>query len=184
MAAHVLLIRTFRGLAGFVHLRTPEVEMTATAEAVAPRATNKIAPFPHQYELTVTAVGDRLGRVSSGPRPDIIGGPPAQFGGRDDWWSPEHLLLGAVSLCLLTTFEALVAARGVTVIDYASQVKGILDRTTEGPVFTSIVLDVALKVPEAQKERAVELLERAKRLCIVSQALKPPVDLRLTVAAG
>lgn len=158
--------------------------MTATAEAVARPATKGIAPFPHHYEVSVTAVGDGQGRICAGPRPEIMGGPPAQFGGRDDWWSPEHLLLSAVSLCLLTTFRALAEARGVTVIDYASQVKGILDRTAEGAAFTSIVLDVGLTVPEAQKDRAVELLERAKRICIVSHALKPPVDLRVTVAAG
>ncbi|HET7293437.1 MAG TPA: OsmC family protein [Vicinamibacteria bacterium] len=158
--------------------------MTATAERVAPRASKAIEPFPHHYELKVTGTGDGQGRISAGARPDIVGGPPAQFGGRDDWWSPEHLLLGAVSLCLLTTFRALADARGVEVMDYSSQVKGILDRTSEGPAFTSIVLDVELKVPEGQKERAAELLERAKRICIVSHALRPPVDLRTTVAAG
>lgn len=158
--------------------------MTATAEAVARPATKGMAPLPHHYELSVIAAGEGQGRICAGPRPEIIGGPPAQFGGRDDWWSPEHLLLSAVSLCLLTTFRALAEAREVTVIGYSSQVKGILDRTAEGPAFTSIVLDVGLMVPEAQKERAVELLERAKRICIVSRALKPPVDLRVTVAAG
>lgn len=158
--------------------------MTATVEAVAGPATKGIAPFPHHYELSVTATAEGQGSIRAGQRPEIVGGPPSQFGGRDDWWSPEHLLLGAVSLCLLTTFRALADARGVSVIGYSSLVKGILDRTAEGPAFTSIVLDVGLTVPEAQKERAVELLERAKRLCIVSHALKPPVDLRVTVAEG
>lgn len=106
--------------------------MTATVEAVARPATKRIAPFPHHYELSVTAAAEGQGRIHAGQRPEIVGGPPAQFGGRDDWWSPEHLLLGAVSLCLLTTFRALADARGVSVIGYSSLVKGILDRTAEG----------------------------------------------------
>lgn len=158
--------------------------MTTAGEDVARRPPSKVAPFPHHYELSVTAMGDGRGRISAGSRPDILGGAPAQFGGRDEWWSPEHLLLGAVSLCLLTTFRALADARGVAVSGYSSQVKGILDRTAEGPAFTSIVLDVGLTVPEAEKERAADLIERAKRLCIVSHALKPPVDLRVTLTAG
>jgi organic hydroperoxide reductase OsmC/OhrA len=158
--------------------------MTTTADVMGRTATKGFAPFPHHYELSLSATDEGQGRICAGPRLEIMGGPPAQFGGRDDWWSPEHLLLGAVSLCLFTTFRALAQARDVIVTGYSSQVKGILDRTADGPAFTSIVLHVGLTVPEGQKERAVELLERAKRICIVSRALKPPVDLRVTVAAG
>src|SRR5262245_34643923 len=139
--------------------------MTTTVDALAGTATKGLAPFPHHYEVSIKVTDEGQCRICAGPRPELMGGPPAQFGGRDDWWSPEHLLLGAVSLCLFTTFRALAQARDVILAGYSSQVKGILDRTTDGPAFTSIVLDVGLTVPEGQKERAVELLERAKRIC-------------------
>jgi organic hydroperoxide reductase OsmC/OhrA len=45
------------------------------------------------------------------------------------------------------------------------------------------VLEVSLGVPEAHRAQAVELLESAKRHCIVSHALRPPVDLRVSVAS-
>jgi organic hydroperoxide reductase OsmC/OhrA len=157
--------------------------MIATTERLT-RPAPRVEPFPHHYELSVTATADGQARLSALPRPDIVGGPPPQFGGLEESWSPEHLLLGAVSLCLLTTFKALADATGVRPISYSSRVKGILDRISDGLAFTLIVLDVDVRVPDAQAQAANELLLKAHRLCIVSRALKPSVELRMTVVAG
>jgi organic hydroperoxide reductase OsmC/OhrA len=133
--------------------------------------------------LSINAEGDAC-RIQAPPRAEIVGGAPRQFGGRDDWWSPEHLLLGAASLCLMVTFRSLAEARGLELRGYSSRIKGALDRTSEGLTFTSIVLEVTLAVPEAELARATELLETAKRCCIVSHALKPPVDLRVSLVSA
>jgi organic hydroperoxide reductase OsmC/OhrA len=158
------------------------MKATLVEDVTAP-AKAEVAPFPHYYELSVTTQ-DGLCRLQAPPRAEILGGAPVQFGGRDDCWSPEHLLLGAASVCLEVTFRAFAEKRGMAVNGYTSHIKGVLDRTFEGPAFTSIVLEVSLVVPEADRARAVELLESAKRHCIVSHALKPPVDLRVSVVSG
>lgn len=118
--------------------------------------------------------------MSAPPRPEFRGGAPPEFGGRDDWWSPEHLLLTAAGLCLKTTFEVFAARARLTVLAYSSQVEGTLDKTPHGLAFTSIAIAVELVVAETDTARAGDLLRTAKENCIVANALKTPV--RLTVA--
>ena len=77
------------------------------------------ARFPHHYEVRVEG-GSGGAIVSAAPRPEFRGGPPVEFDGRDDWWSPEHLLLSAAGLCLKTTFEALARRAGVAVIAHGA----------------------------------------------------------------
>ncbi len=138
------------------------------------------APFPHRYEVTLQDEGEG-GRLTADPRPPILGGAPRDFDGSDDWWSPEHLLLSSLSLCLLTTLKAVAAKARLALSAYVSRAKGVLDKTPAGLAFTSITLQVSLRVDAADVERAQQLLESAKRHCIVSNSLKPPVTLQVTV---
>jgi organic hydroperoxide reductase OsmC/OhrA len=139
-----------------------------------------VAPFPHRYEVALSGK-DMGGVLTAAGRPAIAGGPPSQLGGRDDWWSPEDLLLAALSLCLVSTFQVFAAGRQLRVISYGSRVKGTLDRTPEGLRFTAIVIEVDLVVPVGEKERAEGLLASAKEHCIVANGLSTPVDLRPVV---
>src|SRR6185369_14403591 len=117
----------------------------------------KRVAFPHHYDVALEWDGQAGANITAEPRPQIVGGAPSQFGGRDDWWSPEHLLLSAVSLCLMTTFQAFARKHALSVARYGSLVRGILDKTPEGLGFTSIVLEVDLSVAEADVARAREL---------------------------
>ena len=141
------------------------------------------APFPHHYHVRVEG-GAGGAVVSAAPRPEFRGGAPTEFGGRDDWWSPEHLLLSAAGLCLKTTFDAFAARARVPVLAYTSQVKGALDKTPEGLVFTTIEIEVEVVVAPEHVDRAGELLRSAKKHCIVANALKAPVELAASVRAA
>lgn len=145
--------------------------------------TGKRAPFPHQYDVTITGPGEAalLGAVSA---PALEGGAPATFGGRDDWWSPEHLLLASLGLCLKTTFDSFAARDGLTVRDYRSRVRGVLDKSPAGLVFTAFTVDVELSVAATDVEKARATLDQAKRWCLISNALKTPVDVRLELHAA
>ena len=138
------------------------------------------APFPHRYHVRVEG-GSGGAVVSAAPRPEFRGGAPAEFGGRDDWWSPEHLLLSAAGLCLKATFDAVAARARVPVLAYSSRVDGVLDKTPAGPGFTSIAIEVDVLVAPEHADRARELLQSAKKHCIVANALKAPVALVATV---
>jgi organic hydroperoxide reductase OsmC/OhrA len=152
----------------------------ATADKPKPRAT----PWPHDYEVSLQWEGGDAGLLSAGSRPAIVTGPPPQFGGEPEWWSPEHLLLSAVSSCLMTTFRAFAAKQALDVQRYSSVVKGMLAKTPTGIMFTSIVISVDLTAAPDRLVDAVRLLEDAKHYCIVANALKTPVDLRISPRAA
>jgi organic hydroperoxide reductase OsmC/OhrA len=115
------------------------------------------------------------------PREPIEGGAPSEFGGRDSWWSPEHLLLSALGLCLLTTFEALARKARLTVLGYSSRAEATLDRTAAGLAFTALGLRVQVEVAPADAERTPRLLASAKKHCLVANALAIPVTLDVAV---
>jgi organic hydroperoxide reductase OsmC/OhrA len=119
--------------------------------------------------------------LSSGARPTLIGGPPPELGGRDDWWSPEHLLLSSVGLCLQATFQAMAARRGLSPVGYRSDVTGALGKTSTGIELVSLLVRVEIKVPPGMQERAAAVIETAKKHCIVANSLKRKVEIVSTV---
>lgn len=140
-------------------------------------------PFPHRYEVGLSWEAGREGLVTAPPRPPIAGGPPPEFDGRPELWSPEHLLLSALNLCQMTTFLALAAKARLEVVSYRSGASGVLDKTAEGLRFTAIRLRVALRVPPADIERGRQLVHTAHKHCIVSNALKIGVEIEDAVTA-
>jgi organic hydroperoxide reductase OsmC/OhrA len=140
-----------------------------------------IAPFPHHYEVSVRSTGAGQGIASANGRA-LTCGPPPQFGGQPSWWSPEELLIASAALCLMTTFDALAARERLEVSHYESRAEGVLDKTREGILFTSITLHVDVDVAAASDvARAERVLAAAHRYCIVSNALKPSVQVRTRV---
>lgn len=140
-------------------------------------------PFPHHYETTLVWEGGSQAAIWSGQRPVLVGGPPPEFDGEPGWWSPEHLLLSAANLCLMTTYMALARKTGLQVANYRSSAEGVLEKTKEGIVFTRITLRVRIDAPPDRLEDARKLLETAKKYCIVSNALKRPVEVEAEINA-
>jgi organic hydroperoxide reductase OsmC/OhrA len=138
----------------------------------------KPAPFPHNYTVKLE---DR--RLAAPPRAPIAVGAPLQFGGSDEVWGPEELLVGAALECLWTTFDAYARHDGLRVEGFSGTGVAVLDKGKPVPVFTSITLSITLAVPPGSEERARSLLATAGQHCIVSNALKVPVTLDVTMSA-
>lgn len=141
-------------------------------------------PFPHRYETALRWIRGREAVLTAGGAPPVEGAPPPQFDGPPGRWSPEALLLSAAELCLMTTFLAVAERAKLTVVDYQSRSEGALDKTPEGLAFTRVVLRVRLSVYADDAPRARELLLKAKKHCIVSNALKVPVGLETEVVTA
>ena len=138
-----------------------------------------IAPFPHRYAVTLS---DR--QLSAPPRAPIAAGAPPQFGGSDQVWSPEELLVASTLLCLSTTFDAFARRESLTVRDWRGDAAGVLEKSTTGPAFTAIELRVTILVAPGDEERCRRLIEKAEQHCIISHTLRCPVRLEATVRAA
>jgi organic hydroperoxide reductase OsmC/OhrA len=140
---------------------------------------SKIAAFPHHYEVRLADA-----TLSAPPRAPIAAGPPPQFGGTDQAWSPEELLVAAALSCVWTTFEAFARRDQLAVQHWSGTGEAVLDRAAGVPAFTSLTLRVELVVTAGDEDRARRLLETAESRCIISHALCVPVTLVAQVRAA
>jgi organic hydroperoxide reductase OsmC/OhrA len=141
--------------------------------------------FPHRY--VVTTLADAEGDVSleSERLPALATAPPAEFGGPGDRWSPETLLVGALTDCFVLTFRAIARASKLPWLSLRCDVEGTLDRVERVTQFTSFRVRAALRVPEgANEEQAKRLLARAEQTCLITNSLKGSSHLEAEVEVG
>jgi organic hydroperoxide reductase OsmC/OhrA len=132
------------------------------------------APFPHVYHASVSRTFASRGRVDAPPRPYLECGPSRQLDGDVAAWSPEHLVLSSLGMCMLTTFEAFAARDGIDLISWNAHTRGTVDRTPEGLMFTSIVLVIDMEVT-GNTAKIDKTLEDTKQYCLVLNSLRVPV---------
>ncbi|HRC54935.1 MAG: OsmC family protein [Myxococcales bacterium] len=140
--------------------------------------------FPHMYSATIDRVAVSRARIEAGQRPVLQGGPPPEFQGDEVSWTPEHLLMAALGLCLFTTFEAFAARDKLTVVSWRDTAKGELDRTASGLAFKSFVIEIDVTVAAGEAGKAQEVFDKAKKNCIISRALTPAPEVVLRIASA
>ena len=133
-------------------------------------------PLPHDYDVHLTGGPAGYAVLSSGGIPDLRTAPPPDFEGPEDAWSPEHLLLAAVQTCFLFTLRSSARASHVDFVSLELDAAGTVDRQEGVTRFTEIVLRPRLVVaPGTDRERALRMLEKSEKHCLVSASLSTPI---------
>jgi organic hydroperoxide reductase OsmC/OhrA len=128
--------------------------------------------FPHHYKTTATARHDTNVDMSSPGLPDLKLAAPAEFGGPGDHWSPETLMAAAVASCFKLSFRAIARAARYEWVSIRCDVVAVLDRVEKVTQFTEFHQTVVLEVPPGSDEaKALQLLEKAERSCLVTNSL-------------
>jgi len=147
----------------------------------------------HDYEVELTNTGLKTG-VMAAAADDLseveVASPP-EFGGPNGVWSPEHLYVGALATCLMTTFRAVAEASGLEVLEYSDQASGHLQRDEDRLYsFDRVTLRPRVVIDDETKiERTVRLLHKAENVCLVSRSvaseivLEPTVEVRESASA-
>jgi organic hydroperoxide reductase OsmC/OhrA len=136
------------------------------------------APFPHHYHSRLVRTLSSRARIEAPPRAPIAAGPPVELDGDATSWSPEHLLLSSIGMCLLTTFEAFAARDHVELLAWEASVSGTLAKTSQGLEFTEFHVEVAMEVSDG--EAADRALADAERHCPIVNALRAHVEVVAT----
>jgi peroxiredoxin-like protein len=140
-------------------------------------------PLPHRYEVQLSGGTEGYGALSTPGVANLPSAPPPEFGGPGDAWSPEQLLVAAVDSCFLFTLRAVAQASRLEFVSLELASEGTVDRRDGGLAFTEIVLRPRLVVPAGtDQERALRVLEKAKKSCLVSASLSTPVRLEPQIA--
>jgi len=133
-------------------------------------------PLPHVYEVHLASGTEGYAKLSAGRMSELQTVPPLDFDGRGDAWSPQHLLLAAVETCFLSTLRSV--ARSSKLAFLSSELSGpeTVERKDGATRFAEIVLRPRLRLPAgADKERAIRIVERSEKACLVSASLSAPV---------
>jgi len=129
--------------------------------------------LPHLYVVAANADAESHVVLSSqGLEPLETAGPP-EFGGPGDVWSPETLLVGSVANCFILSFRAIARASKFEWVSLSCDVSGTLDKIERVTQFTGFEVRVALTVPPGTDEKkALRLLEKAERHCLITNSMK------------
>jgi peroxiredoxin-like protein len=146
----------------------------------------------HTYHVTAWWASGQTGITKSDSAPNAVHfAAPPQFGGLEGRWTPEDMLLSAIASCFTTTFQAVAGYSKFEFLDLEVQVEGIVAKTSSGYAFTGILIRPKLTVSDENAHaRGLELLKKAKALCLVSRALtieqrfEPQIEIAHPVAAG
>jgi peroxiredoxin-like protein len=142
-------------------------------------------PLPHRYEVRLRGAPAGYASVSLAGAPDIAAAPPADFDGPGDAWGPEQLLLAAVETCFLFTLRAVAQASRIAFSALEVTAVGTVDRKDGALRFTEIVLRPRVTVAAGtDRERALRVLEKSEKACLVSASLSTPVRLEPEVVVG
>ncbi len=135
------------------------------------------------YKNNVTWKFKRIGELSEGGMTPITVATPPEFkGGVPNTWTPEHLFVASVNICLMTTFLAIAENSKLEFVNYSSDAVGKIEKVDGKYIFSEITVTPTITVNlEKDLERATRILDKAKFHCLVSNSIKANVILNPNV---
>lgn len=133
------------------------------------------------YEVAIAREGPFEAIIQADARTAISGGPPPEFGGDTAHWSPEHLLVASAALCYWNTLEWFARRSDVPVLGFSCSARGSVAKVERGLVFTGIRLEAAATTATGRETELRQLMEVAKKSCLVASSLACPVELFASV---
>ncbi|MCG8370400.1 MAG: OsmC family protein [Proteobacteria bacterium] len=138
--------------------------------------------LPHRYVVTANAAGAENVVLSSDGIPDLETAGPPQFGGPGDVWSPETLLVGAVSDCFVLSFRAVARKARLDWVTLTATADGTLDKVDGFTRFTSFAITAQLTIPPGTSEsKATAVMQKAEKYCLITKSLQAESTLETSV---
>jgi organic hydroperoxide reductase OsmC/OhrA len=128
------------------------------------------------YDVRVEWAGLRRGRLTSEGLPPLEFSTPPEFAGEAGKWTPEHLLAAASASCLMATFVAIAEISKLELESLGIKIHAKLEKVPgEGYCFTEFTLAPEIGVAPQDEEKALRVLGKAEKSCLVNRALRTPV---------
>jgi peroxiredoxin-like protein len=138
----------------------------------------------HQYEVNLQWIEDRRGTINSPvlPQEIEIATPPDFPKGISGLWSPEHLFVGAINSCFMTTFLAIAENSKLDFVDFKCNAVGIVDKVDGKFQVTEVTLKPCVSISEINsKDRAIRVLEMSEKNCLISNSVNSKVTLHTEI---
>jgi len=133
----------------------------------------------HFYNTSVKWDEGRVGTLTS-PTLDSfkVATPPEFPKGVPNIWSPEHLYVAAVNVCLMTTFVAVAENSKLEVESYSCEGTGKLEKVDGNFMISEIELKPLIKIKfEKDKERAERIINKSENICLITNSINTKIIL-------
>jgi organic hydroperoxide reductase OsmC/OhrA len=120
-------------------------------------------------------------------KPEIMLSADAAFRGDANTLNPEDLLVVALSSCHMLSYLALCALARIEVTAYRDHATGMMitDSKTGGGQFSEVTLHPHVTIADgAHLAKAIELHERAHKVCFIASSVNFPVRHEPEVVVG
>src|ERR1700694_2472611 len=133
----------------------------------------------YEYRVNAFAAGGRNGVIhAEGVLPCISFSAPPEFLGEPGRWTPEHFLVAAVASCFVSTFSGIAEKSHLGFASFNLDAEGMLGNEDGIWRFTEITLrPVVTVLKEEDRDRAIRLLEKAEKSCLIARSLQCKVVL-------
>jgi peroxiredoxin-like protein len=133
----------------------------------------------HEYRVNAFRGDGRNGVVhAEGVLPCISFSAPPEFLGEPGRWTPEHFLVAAVASCFVSTFSGIAEKSRLEFASFNLDADGVLGNEDGIWRFTEIKLrPVVTVLKEEDRDRAIRLLEKAEKSCLIARSLQFKVTL-------
>ncbi|HKJ95078.1 MAG TPA: OsmC family protein [Gammaproteobacteria bacterium] len=142
-------------------------------------------PFPHTYRVYARDEREDTVSVETASVSTLETAAPPEFDGPGGHWSPETLLVASVADCYAMSFRAVARASKLEWTRLGVEVEGVLDRVEGVNRFVRFTVKPVLTIDsEGDRKRAQLAVEKAERVCLVTNSLTAEVVLEpeITVA--
>ena len=137
----------------------------------------------HSFEINVHFKEGLRGEVTPEGVPYVVPfSVPREFGGPGGEWTPEHFFAASLGTCVMATFLSIAQASKLPIAGYESRVTCTMDKVDGGLRMTAVALAPRILVKEEKdRERAQRMIEKAEKMCPISNSVKAAVTLQASV---
>jgi len=137
----------------------------------------------HTYRIRATSTTLRSGEVAS---PNVPGSTefsaPPEFLGRSGVWTPEDFFVASVVSCYVSTFSSMADISKLQFVSLEVEAEGRLEKVDGAWRFVQVYLRPDLQIEhERDRERAIRLLEKAEKGCLIARSISAQTILEHTV---
>ncbi len=130
------------------------------------------------YNVNLDWTHDRSGILGAETLPPIYYSAPPEFSGEAGKWTPEHMLVGSVASCFVSTFLAVAEHYKLEVLGLRMGAFARLEKLPgEGYRFTEITLFPEIRVAADAVETALKVLNKSEKNCFVAKSLKATIQI-------
>ena len=137
----------------------------------------------HTYRIRATSTTLRSGEVASPNIPGLIEfSAPPEFLGRSGVWTPEDFFVASVVSCYVSTFSSMADISKLQFVSLEVEAEGRLEKVDGAWRFVQVYLRPDLQIEhERDRERAIRLLEKAEKGCLIARSISAQTILEHTV---